>query len=122
MQTVFITLAGPTRQIDLKVPAEVPIGDLLPRVLELCGSHLIPPHMLSAQWHLVLPDRGVTLSPARSLQDNGIVDGSVLLLQDSATVAAARQQQAMSQPFRPQFIQPGANTGGIGVKWNIPDE
>jgi hypothetical protein len=118
MQTVLITLVGPARRIDLKLPAEVPVGDLLPKILELCGPRL--PQVAPMQWLLVFPSKGVAVPPIRSLQECGVVDGAVLFLQDSASFAT-RQQQAAAQTFRPQVIQPSAQTGGIGVKWNIPN-
>lgn len=121
METVFVTLVSPARRIDLKLPAEVPVGELLPKVLELCGPRLFSLQAMQTQWHLVLPDKGVALPPARSLQECGIVDGAVLFLHDNAALVQ-RQQQAASQSFRPQFIRPDASTGGIGVKWNIPNE
>jgi hypothetical protein len=118
MQTVLLTLVGPTRRIDLKLPAEVPVGELLPKILELC----VPPHLpqaAPAQWCLVMPGRGMALPPTHSLLACGVVDGAILLLQNY-TVFVAKQQQAQRSSFRPQVLQPDAATGGIGVKWNMP--
>jgi WXG100 protein secretion system (Wss), protein YukD len=119
MQTVLITLAGPVRRIDLKLPAEVAVGDLLPKLLELCGPQLAEPQAGLSQWRLVLPSRGLTLPHNRSLRDCVVVDGTVLYLQDS-TSSAVQQPQTTTQTFRPKIIRPNASTGGIGVKWNIP--
>ena len=119
MQTVIITLISSERQIDLKLPAEVAVGDLLPKLLELCSSRLAQTQDALSQWRLILPSKGLTLPLNRSLRDCGVVDGAVLWLQDSAS-AVVRQQPIAPPTFRPQIIQPSANTGGIGVKWNIP--
>lgn len=120
MQTVFITLVGPVRRVDLKLPAELPIVELLPKVMELFGPRLVHPQAMFSSWYLALPGNGGPLPSTRSLLDAGIVDGAVLFLQNGA-VPAARQQQAAASAFRPQAIQPSANTGGIGVKWNLPN-
>jgi hypothetical protein len=119
MQTVLITLVGPEHRIDLKLPAEVAVGDLLPKLLELCGPRLADPQTELSQWRLVLPTRGLTLPHNRSLRDCVVVDGTVLYLQNS-TSFVAQPQQTTAQSFRPKIIQPSASTGGIGVKWNIP--
>jgi hypothetical protein len=117
MQTVLITLVGPERQVDLKLPAEVPVGDLFPKLLELGGLRMARSQFV--QWRLVLSARGLALPLNRSLRDSGVVDGAVLSLQDGASFVARHQDTAQS--FRPRAIQPSANTGGIGVKWNIPN-
>jgi hypothetical protein len=119
MQTVLITLIGPERQIDLKLPAEVAVGDLLPKLLELCGPRLADHQAELSQWRLVLPSKGLTLPHNRSLRDCVVVDGTILYLQDSNSFVA-RQPQTTVQTFRPRMLQPSASTGGIGVKWNIP--
>jgi uncharacterized ubiquitin-like protein YukD len=118
MQTVLLTLVGPTRRIDLKLPAEVPVEELLPKILELCGlPHL--PETEYAQWRLVIPGKSTVLPSTHSLQACGVVDGATLMLQNY-TLYIAKQQQAQSTSFRPQGLQPSANTGGIGVKWHLP--
>ena len=121
MQTVLITLIGPVRRIDLKLPAEVPVGDLFPKLLDLCVPRQAQQRAAISQWRLVLQPRGLAIPPNRSLNDCGVVDGAVLALQDGASFLAQQQEQEAARPFRPQGVQPGVNTGGIGVKWNIPN-
>lgn len=119
MQTVLLTLIGPTHRLDLKLPAEVPIAELLPKILELCG----PPHLPEiepAQWNLILFGQNTILSHTSSLLASGVVDGAILLLQDQAASVAV-QQQTQGPSFRPQALAPSANTGGIGVKWHLPN-
>jgi hypothetical protein len=118
MQTVLLTLIGSRRQIDLQLPAEVPIDDLLPKLLELCG----PPQAQIGytQWCLVTQDKGIILTPTHSLSEGGVVDGARLLLQEYTSVISQRQQ-AHALPFLPRALAPSAGTGGIGVKWNLPD-
>jgi len=112
---------GPARRIDLKLPAEIPVRDLFPKLLELCGPQLAQSQEVLSQWLLVLPSREIALPPNRSLRECGIVDGDMLALRNNVSFVA-KQQQASTQVFRPQAIQPSADTGGIGVRWNIPNE
>ena len=118
MQTVLLTLIGPARRVDLKLPAETPIGELLPKMLELCGPPQMP-QMAQTQWRLVLPAKNVALPPTHSLLACGVVDGATLLLQGYASFAE-QQRQTQSASFRPRALPAGTETGGIGVKWNMP--
>lgn len=117
MQTVLLTLIGASRRIDLQLPAEVPINDLLLKLLEICEPRQA--HFDLSRWRLVIPGQGVALPPARSLSECGVVDGARLLLLEYTAFAA--QQQAQAPVFRPRELAPGANTGGIGVRWNLPN-
>ncbi len=119
MQTVLLTIVSAHRTIDLKLPAEVPIGDLMPRIRELCGISLPdtePAKRLS--WHLLLPSSGKMLDAGRSLSEAGIIDGAILLLQNNSSV----EQQRAAPVFRPKTIIPSEESGGIGVRWYIPHE
>lgn len=118
MQTVLLTLIGSSRRIDLQLPAEVPIGDLMLKLLELCEPRQA--HFELAQWRLVIQDRGIALPPVRSLHDCGVVDGARLLLQEYSSFVS-QQQQAQSPAFRPRALPPSEHTGGIGVRWNLPN-
>lgn len=119
MQTVLITLIGPTRRIDLKLPAEVPTQELLPKLLELCGP-LQQSQVEPSQWSLVIPGKNMALPHTHSLLACGVVDGAILFLY-SQTAFAVQQQQAQGPSFRPRALAPSADTGGIGVKWNMPN-
>jgi hypothetical protein len=122
MQTVLLTLIGPTRQIDLRLPAEVPIGNLLPILLDLCGPGVSPPVSLdtSPAWCLVLPNNAI-LPPTHSLRACGVVDGAILLLQNPAA-RYVQQRRAHGPSFQPQALLPSTETGGIGVRWNAPEQ
>ena len=115
MQTVLLTIRGPDRSIDLKLPAEVPVSELMPKILELCGPGLDK----DRRWRLFLASTGVSLNAGKSLNEAGVVDGSLLLLGESET--AMRSQQQRSRPFNPRAIQPGEHSGGIGVRWHVPN-
>src|SRR4051794_17422393 len=82
MQTVLLTIVSPARRIDLRLPSEVPLADLFPKIFALCGPRQARVDL--AQWRLVVPNKNIALPPARSLRDCGVVDGAILFLQDSA--------------------------------------
>jgi uncharacterized ubiquitin-like protein YukD len=123
MLTILLTLIGPTRQIDLRLPAEVPIGELLPILLDLCGPGVSPHAFVdtSPAWCLALPANNAILPPTHSLHACGIVDGAILLLQNPAA-RYVQQRPAYSQSSRPRALLPSTETGGIGVRWNAPEQ
>lgn len=117
MQTVLLTIVSPQRTLDLRLPAEIPIGDLLPRIGELCGTNLPdakPAKQLS--WHLLLPSSGEILKADWSLSEAGILDGAMLLLRNNSST----ERQPAAPVFQPETILPGEESGGIGVRWHIP--
>jgi hypothetical protein len=123
MQTVLLTLIGPTRRIDLRLPAEVPIGDLLPILLDLCGPDASPhaPMDRSPAWYLMLPTSHAVLPSTHSLHACSVVDGAILLLLQDPAAFVAQQRQANGPSFHPQVLLPSTETGGIGVRWNVPE-
>lgn len=118
MQTVLLTIKGSDCSIDLKLPAEVPVRELMPKILELCDPGPARDQRRRARWHLFHASTGMPLSAAQSLNEAGIIDGTILLLDDSDTTRWSQQQRA--RPFNPRAIQPGEQSGGIGVKWHVP--
>ncbi|MEO3751581.1 type VII secretion integral membrane protein EccD [Streptomyces sp. B6B3] len=80
-----VTLAGEGRRIDLLVPAEEPIGELLPDVLRMLDDH---PVSRPAARRLVTAD-GAVLAQDETLAGAGIEDGAVLrLVRQEETPAA----------------------------------
>lgn len=69
-----VTIAGPQRTVDLRVPAGVPVADLLPQVARTVGA---PPG--DGGWELV-PIGGDALSLGATLADAAVRDGDVLHL------------------------------------------
>ncbi|HLG62901.1 MAG TPA: EsaB/YukD family protein [Ktedonosporobacter sp.] len=118
MRTVLLTIVSAHQTIDLKLPAEVPIGDLIPRIRELCGVSVPDPGPAKRlSWHLLLPSSGKTLDAGRSLSETGIIDGAILLLQNSSTI-----ERPSTPVFQPKIILPSEESGGIGVRWYMPHE
>lgn len=117
MRSVLVTVDAPHESLDLELPAEVPLRELLPILLELCRLPVTPPGpsgaAASSVWALGVAGLG-PLPSSRSLAESEIVDGARLLLQDSLT---------WRQP-RPSDTSAGVRTGaprrsasGIGVRW-----
>jgi hypothetical protein len=38
--TLLVTLRGPLKTIDLELPGDIAMGELIPLLLEICGFHL----------------------------------------------------------------------------------
>jgi hypothetical protein len=121
MQTVLTTISGPGGSIDLELPGEVPVHDLLPELVNLWGPQLLLRSVEPFSWILAGQDGG-SLDTNRSLIESGVMDGAVLVLRESASWARERQQAAQ---FVPEPVTPGPQTGGIGIRWNkaglLPD-
>ncbi|MEY9214301.1 type VII secretion integral membrane protein EccD [Thermobifida halotolerans] len=71
-----VTLVGERRRVDAVLPAQEPIGALLPEVLELLGDPVENPPRLR---HLTTSS-GVILDGDTTLADKGVLDGAVLRL------------------------------------------
>ncbi|MBA9006724.1 type VII secretion integral membrane protein EccD [Thermomonospora cellulosilytica] len=71
-----VTLVGEHRRVDMVLPAQEPIGALMPDVLQLLGDPVQSPPRLR---HLVT-STGEVLDPGATLADRRIPDGAVLRL------------------------------------------
>jgi hypothetical protein len=120
---LLVTLIAPRQRIDLQVPAEIIISDLLPALLEICdmADDAFP---LSSTTTWELSHAGMTLLASSTLRDVGVQDGAILSLQPAHV---ARETPAhplvreVKKPFAPLPVQPSAETGGIGVTWSTDD-
>ena len=117
MRTVLVALETPRQRADVELPAEVPVGELLPLLLDAFTLVTPAPAQPANVWLLRAPN-GVPLHPARSLIDGGIVDGMRLVLQDVATFQMERQRAVATTPPPPPQIPANPSTGGIGIRWN----
>lgn len=80
-----VTLAGRRRRVDLVLPADEPLGVLLPDVLRLLGDEVRTPPVMR---HLVTAD-GTVLPQDGTLAAAGIQDGAVLRLVHAQNTPAA---------------------------------
>ena len=115
MNTILVTVMGPGRAVDLELPGETLISELLPTLLEICGPlslrASIPDAFLWNVWGLRPVGSQQILQPDRSLTQAGILDGALLELQDLEALRNARPRSV----FEPRTIQ--AQPGKIGVTW-----
>ena len=74
---VRVSLRAGRNRADLAVPGGVPVAELLPDLAAEVG--VLDAHTAHAGYRLVRGD-GVSLLPAHSLADQGIVDGDMLLI------------------------------------------
>jgi WXG100 protein secretion system (Wss), protein YukD len=115
--TVLVTVRGPSRTVDLELPGDVPVGELVPILLEICGAEedasqegrQAPPGL----WVAGTPG---PLSSDTTLVDAGVYNGAVLGLQTDGYQPPLGDELAARQHV-PRSVEPGVNTGGIGVTW-----
>ncbi len=120
MQTLLITLVGLQQRLDIQVPGEMALSDLLPSLLELCVPAVadFAKETQQGTWQLLHQQKPLPLE--RSLIETDVVDGSLLILQN--------QEEQMTQPlepiesapphFAPKTVTPGHTSGGIGISWS----
>ncbi len=72
-----VTIVAPGRRIDLSLPAEVPLVQMLPTILRAAGGNLADAGLAHSGWVLQRLD-GPPLDTALSLEQLGIRDGEML--------------------------------------------
>ena len=77
MGAVLVTVAGPTSRMDLSLPTDAPVGEIVPALVERAEPEPKP----WSRWALG-PVGGTPFAPRRTLAELGVVDGSVLQLRD----------------------------------------
>jgi hypothetical protein len=80
--TLLVTVRGPFKTIDLELPGDVPAGDLIPLLLEICGPQEYDgKKVLQAPVSLQVEGAHAPLLSDRTLIDADVCDGAVLVLQ-----------------------------------------
>lgn len=117
MATILVTVAGPEKLIDLELPGETPISDLLPLLVEVCVPRMATTQWAAADyWGLGYPESR-PFSPARTLVECGVYDGEVLAFQD----LGSWPQPPALLVGTPAGNAPPAGTpadDGIVIRWN----
>lgn len=76
--SVLVTVQGPEQRIELQLPGDRPVAELVPLLVEVCaGSQRSDGN----QWELA-PLGGLAFDGARTLAEVGVMDGSLLHLRD----------------------------------------
>src|SRR5690606_4309661 len=74
-----VTIAAPRTRMDLALPREIPLADLLPTLLRYAGENPDDPEFLRGGW--ILQRMGEPgFDPSQRLSGLGIRDGEVLYL------------------------------------------
>src|SRR5690242_2249545 len=85
MHTLLITIIGSQRNIDLQMPGKIPICDLIPALLEICGPPEFPAAAADLSVWGLRPTNANTFLPTNyCLSDAYVSDGAVLVLQNTA--------------------------------------
>jgi hypothetical protein len=95
--TLLVTVRGPLKTIDLELPGDVPAGELIPLLLEICGPQEYDfKKMLQAPISLSLQVEGAhaPLLSNRTLIDADVCDGTVLVLQTNHALAGPTERLA----------------------------
>jgi MinD-like ATPase involved in chromosome partitioning or flagellar assembly len=82
LSPVLVTIQGPEQRVELQLPGDRPVGELLPGLVELCAAGQ---HAPESAWELA-PLGGLAFDPSRTLQEVGVIDGSLLALRDAGLV------------------------------------
>jgi hypothetical protein len=116
--TVLVTIKGPRKTVDLELPSDVPVNELISLLLEICGpvEGRVNP-TLQIPICLKPVDADTPLESTSTFVDAKIFDGAILALQINDQ-ASRLVEQPIEMQFVPKSIQPGLATGGIGVTWS----
>jgi WXG100 protein secretion system (Wss), protein YukD len=111
--TLLVTLHGPFQRLDLELPGDVAIGELLPLLLEMGGSQRKDPQV-NARLHIA--GMRTPLHLHETLIDAGVVNGTELELHTQEWHKTPPPGVA-PQEFGRRSVPSGVDTGGIGITW-----
>jgi len=113
-QTLLVTVQGTRRKLDVELPGDVPVGELLPLLLQMCGIAEADP----GRWAVSVSGTGRVLQAKRTLFGNGVCNGEILLLR--------RAEVAMNRPEAPRqgrvqkTFTPRPHGESITITWERP--
>jgi MinD-like ATPase involved in chromosome partitioning or flagellar assembly len=102
MNTAAVTIAGPDRRVDLVVPTETPIDELVPTFLDLSADD---GNGRADVWTVSAPGTG-PLPLDRTLAECGVSDGAVLTLTPVRSQAQAPPRPAVTGRPGPSRLSP----------------
>jgi hypothetical protein len=114
MASVLVTVAGPQRSTDLALPAEAPVGELIPELVSLCVDPAL--RRASARWALA-PVGGDPFPPGRAVGDLGVLDRTVLQLRDMTSAVPS----APAAPGSAETIDPARLERRQGITGLVED-
>ncbi len=78
--SALVTVVCGSRRLDVELPAEMPVGDLMPTLVRVLAPRTAP-GSAARHWQFA-PVTGEPIGPASSLADRGVRDGDILMLSD----------------------------------------
>jgi MinD-like ATPase involved in chromosome partitioning or flagellar assembly len=82
--SVLVTVQGPEQRVELQLPCDRPVVELLPLLVDVCAGSQ---RSEDARWELA-PLGGLAFDGARTLLEVGVIDGSLLHLRDASPDAS----------------------------------
>lgn len=116
-QTLLVTIQGPQRAVDVALPCDVPLYELLPFLLDISGTSqpsLVADLLQTGAVSLFVERLKETLAPTFTLLESGTLDGDVLFLRVDTPQLSSTSTTAENIP---ETIEPSSLTGGIGITW-----
>jgi MinD-like ATPase involved in chromosome partitioning or flagellar assembly len=102
LSSVLVTVQGPEQSIELQLPVDRPVRELLPMLVDVCASGL---HSDESCWELA-PLGGLGYDPARTLYEVGVMDGSLLHLRDAGLVFEPAAGDGLLPQERSRLVLP----------------
>jgi uncharacterized ubiquitin-like protein YukD len=112
-QTLLVTVQGTQRRLDVELPADVPVGELIPLLMEMCNQPMeFGANQSRSPWTLYVTNLNQPLGATQTLAEGGVLDGDILLLQAPGTVIGETREKGAPRP-----IAASPQSGMIGVSW-----
>jgi hypothetical protein len=114
-KTLLVTVQGTQRELDIELPGDVLVSELLPLLLQMCGAPTSTRERSTIRWNISVSDTGKTLQARRTLLENNVLNGDLLLLQKAQPAAIASQPP--EQEKRQDASASKRQSASIGVSW-----
>jgi hypothetical protein len=116
VHTLLVTVDYLDESLDLGLPAEAPISEFLPTLIEVFG--IVQPEVSSPaeEWELTRYG-GEELPAAHTLQNSGVIDGMRLALRNQGTVENVVSRPISGRVHVFPYPPDTADTGGPRVHW-----
>ena len=115
--TLIVTIYGPSIPLDLELPGDVTIGELLPLLLEMSSQAGNAPYTLrQTDAGLYMAGMYAPLPLHETLIGAGVCNGAELELRIQGSYQKPFSG-AVSQPSGRRSVQPSVGTGNIGITW-----
>jgi MinD-like ATPase involved in chromosome partitioning or flagellar assembly len=116
VDTVLIAVQGPDRRLNVEVPTESPVGDLLPELIRVLGGQDLGETPERATWGLGYAGTA-PFAPETTLAQQGVIDGALLTLQPLTVwqqqLEAAPASESPTDPQRERYLGPRQRTRSV---------